>query len=69
MQAGLDVLGALADVELEELATIFKDDTLHAALAQLNTHDGSAQHTQKELRAAMATLVHKLASAPRWKNW
>ena len=65
VQAGLDVLGALADVELEELATIFKDDTLHAALAQLNTHDGSAQHTQKELRAAMATLVDKLASAPR----
>ena len=65
VQAGLDVLGALADVELEELATILKDDNVHAALAQLNTHDGSAQHTQKELRAAMATLVDKLASAPR----
>ena len=65
VQAGLDVLGALADVELEELAAIFKDDNLHTALAQLNTHDGSAQHTQKELRAAMATLVDKLASAPR----
>ena len=65
VQAGLDVLGALADVELEELATIFQDDNLHAALAQLNTHDGSAQHTQKALRAAMATLVDKLASAPR----
>ena len=65
VQAGLDVLGALADVELEELASILQDDNLHAALAQLNTHDGSAQHTQKELRAAMATLVDKLASAPR----
>ncbi|CAE7466066.1 unnamed protein product, partial [Symbiodinium pilosum] len=63
VQASLDVLGALADVELEELATILKDDTLHAALAQLNTHDGSAQHTQKELRAAMATLVTKLTIA------
>ncbi|CAE7336934.1 unnamed protein product [Symbiodinium sp. CCMP2592] len=65
VQAGVDVLGALADVELEELASIFHDPDFNAALAQLNTTDTSAQHDNKDLRAAVALLFKKLTKTPR----
>ena len=68
VQAGVDVLKQLVDVELEELASFFQDPGLQAALSQLNTHDANAQHEQKEMRAAMATLAEKLTATPRMEE-
>ena len=65
VQAGVDVLRALADVELEEFASIFQDPDFNTALAQLNTTDTSVQHDSKDLRAAVALVFKKLAKTPR----